>query len=201
MSILGATLGVVKSRDHLYPSGAEPGTLTYEDYCALPDDGLRYEVIEGRLFGEPSPWRAHQEAAGNLYMILRAHVREQDLGEVFIAPFDVILDRRTVVVPDLVFVARARAGIVTERAVDGPPDLIVEIVSPGSVRRDRVAKLNAYAKYGVRRYWVVDPAARTLEAFELGEGGYCLAAAVGGDDVFRSSVFPALVVPLSELWR
>ena len=184
---------------HRFAAG--PGTLTYEDYCALPDDGLRYELIDGFLFSEPSPRRAHQQVAANLLMILRAHAREHNLGEVFIAPFDVILNRRTVVVPDLVFVARDRADVVTERAVEGTPDLIVEILSPGTARRDRVAKLNAYARRGVPHYWLADPAARTLEAFELSEGSYRLATAVGGDEVFRPGLFPALVVPLSELWR
>lgn len=187
--------------DARYRFAAGPGTLTYEDYCALPDDGLRYEIIEGFLFSEPSPRRAHQQVAANLLMILRAHAREHDLGEVYIAPFDVILDRRTVVVPDLVFVAQARAGVVTERAVEGTPNLIVEILSPSTARRDRVAKLNAYARRGVPHYWLVDPAARTLEAFELAGGSYRLAVAVGGDDEFRSELFPALVLPLRELWR
>lgn len=187
--------------DLRYPAGTTPGALTYEDYCALPDDGLRYEVIEGFLFSEPSPWRAHQQVAGNLFVILHPHVRERGLGEVFIAPFDVILDRRTVVVPDLVFVARERAGIVTERAVEEAPDLIVEILSPGTARRDRVAKLNAYARRRVRHYWLLDPEARTLEALELTEGSYRLVAAVAGDEVFRPRLFPDLVIPLPELWR
>ncbi len=187
--------------DRRYLIGSGPGTLTYEDYCALPDDGLRYEVIEGFLFSEPSPRRAHQQAAANLHLILGPHVREHGLGQVFIAPFDVILDRRTVVVPDLVFVARERAGIVTERAVEGAPDLIIEILSPRTARRDRVAKLNAYARRGVRHYWVVDPEARTLEAFELVQGAYRLEAAVGGDDALRPGLFPGLVISLPELWR
>ena len=191
----------MSEEDVRYRFAAGPGTLTYEDYCALPDDGLRYEIIEGFLFSEPSPRRAHQQVAANLLMILRAHAREHDLGEVYIAPFDVILDRRTVVVPDLVFVAQARAGVVTERAVEGTPNLIVEILSPSTARRDRVAKLNAYARRGVPHYWLVDPAARTLEAFELVEGSYRLAVSVGGDDEFRPGLFPVLVLPLSELWR
>ncbi len=182
------------------PAGARPGALTYEDYCALPADGLRYEIIDGFLFSEPSPWRAHQRAAGNLLVILQAHVREGGLGEVFIAPFDVILDQRTVVVPDLVFVARERAGIVTERAVEGAPDLIIEILSRGTTRRDRVAKINAYARHGVRHYWLVDPAATTLEAFELTEGAYHVVGAVGGDDDFRPVLFPELIISLRELW-
>src|SRR5262245_7328595 len=191
----------MSEEDLRYRFAAGPGTLTYEDYCALPEDGLRYELIDGFLFSEPSPRRAHQQVAANLLMILRAHAREHNLGEVFIAPFDVILNRRTVVVPDLVFVARDRADVVTERAVEGTPDLIVEILSPGTARRDRVAKLNAYARRGVPHYWLVDPVAHTLEAFELSEASYRLATAVGGDEVFRPGLFPALVVPLSELWR
>jgi Uma2 family endonuclease len=187
--------------DRRYLTGTGPGTLTYEDYCALPDDGLRYEVIEGFLFSEPSPRRAHQQVAANLHLILGPHVREHELGRVFIAPFDVILGRRTVVVPDLVFVGRERAGIVTERAVEGSPDLVVEVLSPRTARRDRVAKLRAYARRGVQHYWLVDPEAKTLEAFELVEGVYRLEAVVGGDEVFHPALFPSLTIPLPELWR
>lgn len=183
-----------------YPSEAGAG-LTYEDYCALPDDGLRYEVVEGMLFSEPSPRTVHQRVALRLATILDGHVRARGLGDLFIAPVDVILDRRTVVVPDLVFVAADRSAIVTDRAVEGVPDLIIEILSPGTTRRDRVAKMNAYARHGVTHYWLVDPEARTLEGFELREGRYQLAAAVGGDDVFTPSLFPGLTIELGELWR
>jgi Uma2 family endonuclease len=186
--------------DPRYLTGVGPGTLTYEDYCALPDDGLRYEIIDGFLFSEPSPWLAHQRAVGNLIFILHAHVREQGLGEVF-TRVDVILDQRTVVVPDIVFVARERAGIVTERAIEGAPDLIVEILSPGTIRRDRVAKRNAYARHGVRHCWLVDPVETTLEDFELIEGAYHLVAAVAEEEDFRPGLFPDLVIPLPELWR
>jgi Uma2 family endonuclease len=188
-------------QDHRYLIAAGPGTMTYEDYCALPNDGLRYEVIEGFLFSEPSPRTTHQEVAGNLFALLRAHVHEQGLGKVFFAPVDVILAQRTVVVPDLVFVTRDRAAIVTERAVEGAPDLIVEILSRGTTRRDRVAKRNAYARYGVRHCWLVDPGETTLEAFELIEGAYHFVAAVAGEDGFRPRLFPDLVIPLPELWR
>src|SRR5205809_6259518 len=124
--------------------------LTYEDYCALPDDGLRYEIVDGMLFAEPSPRRAHQEAVGNLFAILLGYVRAHDLGKVYVAPFDVILDPRTTVVPDLVFVVRDRLGIVAERGVEGAPDLLVEVLSPGTGRRERVREWNAYARLGVR---------------------------------------------------
>src|SRR5205809_5453135 len=174
--------------------------LTYADYCALPDDGLRYEIVDGLLFAEPSPRRAHQNAVGNLFVILHAHVRAHDLGEVYVAPFDVILDPRTTVVPDLVFVVRDRLEIIAERGVEGAPDLLVEVLSPGTARRDRVRKLNAYARHGVRHYWLLDPEAKTGEAFELVDGAYRLAAAVGGDDEFRPGVFPGLAISLPILF-
>src|SRR6266542_440865 len=89
--------------------------LTYEDYCALPDDGRRYEIIEGELYVAPSPGRAHQQFAANLLIVLKPFVAARGLGEVFIAPFDVILEETSVVVPDLLFVARERSGVVTDR--------------------------------------------------------------------------------------
>src|SRR5437899_5240819 len=174
--------------------------LTYEDYCALPDDGLRYEIVDGVLFAEPSPHRAHQEAVGNLFAILHGYVRAHDLGKVYVAPFDVILDPRTTVVPDLVFVVRDHLDIVAERGVEAAPDLLVEVLSPGTARRDRVRKLNAYARHGVRHYWLVDPEAKTVEAFELVEGAYRLAAAVAGDDEFRPGPFPGLAISLPILF-
>ena len=174
--------------------------LTYEDYCALPDDGLRYEIVDGMLFAEPSPRRAHQKAVGNLHAILHAWVRAHELGEVYVAPFDVILDPRTTVEPDLVFVVRDRLDIVAERGVEAAPDLLVEVLSPGTARRDRVRKLNAYARHGVRHYWLVDPEAKTVEAFELVEGAYRLAAAVGEVDELRPGVFPGLAISLPDLW-
>ena len=174
--------------------------LTYADYCALPDDGLRYEIIDGLLFAEPSPRRAHQKVVGNLFAILHAHVRAHGLGEVYVAPFDVILDPRTTVEPDLVFVAGERLDIIAERGVEGAPDLLVEVLSPGTARRDRVRKLNAYSRHGVRHYWLIDPEAKTVEAFELVEGAYRLAAAVGGDDELRPGVFPGLAISLPSLF-
>src|SRR2546429_1843422 len=95
--------------------------LTYADYCALPDDGLRYEIVDGLLFAEPSPRRAHQKAVGNLHAILHAWVRAHGLGEVYVAPFDVILDPRTTVEPDLVFVAGGRSRHHPPRGGGGGP--------------------------------------------------------------------------------
>ncbi|PYN35461.1 MAG: hypothetical protein DMD98_08740, partial [Candidatus Rokuibacteriota bacterium] len=105
-----------------------------------------------------------------------AHVRAHGLGEVYVAPFDVILDPRTTVVPDLVFVVRDRLEIVAERGVEGAPDLLVEVLSPGTARRDRVRKLNAYARHGVRHYWLP----RSEDGRSLRAGGGRLSARRGG---------------------
>lgn len=174
--------------------------LTYEDYCLLPDDGRRYEILEGELFATPSPSRAHDRFVGNLFVILYTYLRERSVGEVFIAPFDVILEKTAVVVPDLLFVSRERLGIVTDRGVEGPPDLIMEILSSGTARRDRVEKAQLYARHGVRHYWLVDPEARAIEAFELSEGQYRRTAHLAGEATFVPSLFPGLAIPLSSLW-
>jgi Uma2 family endonuclease len=175
--------------------------LTYEDYCALPDDGRRYEIIEGELAVTRSPRRAHQRFSGNLFAILHAHVREHDLGEVDVAPFDVILETTSIVVPDLLFVSRDRLGIVSERGVEGAPDLIVEALSSGTARRDRVEKAQLYARHGVPHYWLADPDGRAIETFELTEGRYHRTGDLAGETNFTPSLFPGLTIPLRSLWE
>src|SRR5256885_3055756 len=131
--------------------------LTYADYCALPDDGLRYEIVDGLLFAEPSPRRAHQKAVGNLHAILHAWVRAHGLGEVYVAPFDVILDPRTTVEPDLVFVAGERLHIIPPRGGGGGPPPLVGGVSPRAGPRDPAREMNAHPPPRGRPYWLVEP--------------------------------------------
>ncbi|MCX6021700.1 MAG: Uma2 family endonuclease [Chloroflexi bacterium] len=178
-----------------------PRHWTYEDYCAIPDDGRRYEVIGGKLYVAPSPIVPHQRLVGLLFRVLCTYVEAHRLGEVFIAPLDVLLAYDTVVQPDLFFVRVERSHIVTRGNVAGAPDLVVEILSPGTARRDRREKLDAYALFGVPHYWILDAERRTLEAFELHEGGYVLVYQGRGDDVFAPTLFPGLTIPLAALWR
>ncbi len=182
------------------PPAAGTTGLTYADYCALPDDGLRYEILEGLLVSEPSPRVPHQVVAANLLLALSPYAKSHDLGKVFIAPVDVILSASSVVVPDLVFVSRDRLGIVNDRGLEGAPDLIVEIISPSTARRDRVAKLRLYARHGIRHYWLADPETRILEALELVDGSYRVAASLAGDETFEPALFPGLTLSLAELW-
>ena len=184
------------------PDGIPPGPikLTYEDYAELPDDGRRYEILDGELEVSPAPSTRHQGVLGNLFWVLHGHVRERGLGSVYCAPIDVILAPSTVVQPDLVLVAAGKAAIITERAIEGPPDLAVEILSPWSTHRDRVAKAALYARYGIRQYWVVDPDARILEVYELEGAGYRLVGRHESAAIVRTALLPDLEIDLGGVW-
>lgn len=174
--------------------------LTYEDYAALPNDGLRYEIHEGELSVTPAPGTRHQRVVRNLLRLLDTHVRAGGLGEVFLSPVAVILAATTVVEPDLVYLDPGRAALVTERAIEGAPTLAVEVISPSTPKIDRNTKFQLYARYRVPYYWIVDPGARTIEAYQLTDDGYRL---VGSADDRRSVAlppFPDLPLVPESIW-
>jgi Uma2 family endonuclease len=178
--------------------------LTYEDYAALPDDGRRYEIHDGELSVTPSPGTNHQRVSRNLNAILGAHVRTPGLGEVLYAPLDVILANTTanttIVQPDLIFIAPAHASRVSRRGIEGAPTLAVEILSPSTATIDRSRKLQLYARHGVPYYWIVDPEARTLEAYELADGVYRLVSRAAGAASVSLPPFPDLAFVPDSLW-
>src|SRR5437660_5013003 len=130
------------------PDRIPPGPikLTYEDYVDLPDDGRRYEILDGELEVSPAPAPRHQAVLGNLFWILHGHVQERGSGRVYCAPIDVILAPSSVVQPDLIFIAAGRESIVTERAIEAPPDLAAALLSPSSSPRARLATAALYAR-------------------------------------------------------
>jgi Uma2 family endonuclease len=174
--------------------------LTYADYAKLPDDGRRYEILDGELAVTPAPVPRHQAVSRNLLYVLHGYVRDRGLGEVFDAPIDVILADTTIVEPDLVFVSTAKRQLITERAIEGPPDLMVEILSPHSQRHDRITKFALYARFGIPHYWIVDTGARSIELYELAEGSYQLIATAGHSDRVQPSLFPGLTIDLGAVW-
>lgn len=184
----------------------ERARWTYSAYCALtPPDCYGYELLRGRLVVSPSPKRSHQRVVGRLFSRLQDHVLHHDLGEVYIAPFDVILDPENldpeiVVEPDILFVCKARLDIITDKNVMGAPDLVVEILSSGGERRDLIEKAELYAASGVPHYWVFDPDARTAETFVLDGDVYRKTGAFKEHDSIRSAPFPALTIRLDEIW-
>jgi len=174
--------------------------VTYEIYAEMPDDGNRYEVIDGVLeLMSPSPTASHQSIAVDLCFELKQSCRSDYL--IYVAPLDVILSDTNVVQPDAIMIHRNRKHIVTSRGIEGPPDLAVEVLSPSSRKRDRLKKRAVYEKHGVPEYWIVDPEARTLEQFHLDENGkYELIQLYENDEQVVSSKLPCVSFAVSQLF-
>ncbi len=176
------------------------GPLTYRDLWHTPEDGNRYEIINGEVSVTPPPNTGHQRVSRNLGRILDRHVTEHDLGEVLYAPVGVVLEKPSGVQPDVIFVVKGRRSIIQEKAVFGAPDLVVEVLSSSTASRDRGVKKDLYARAGVRHYWLFDPRKRTLQAFRLDKDRYVLEAERTGTATFRPSLFPKLAIALGDVW-
>jgi Uma2 family endonuclease len=175
--------------------------LLAEDIWDTPDDENRYEIIDGELYVTPPPSLAHQRVVSVLLALLRSHADAHHLGEVFVAPLGVVLDPTSGVQPDIVFVSPRRAEIMSERGLEGAPDLAVEVLSPSTANRDRGIKMRRYAASGIDHYWIIDPRNRTLEAYRLESDGYESVANLTQDDVFQPELFPGLAIRLADFWR
>jgi Uma2 family endonuclease len=174
--------------------------FTYDDLQHIPPDHNRYEIVDGELFVTPSPITLHQRIVGNLYGHLWQHVRKHRLGEVFVAPLDVVFSFSTVLEPDVIFVSKPRLGIIGEKNLSGAPDLVVEVLSESTARLDREIKPKQYAFYAVPEFWRIDPSEKTVEIFRLKAGEYELEASLGFGDALTSPLFPGLSLPVSDLW-
>jgi Uma2 family endonuclease len=174
--------------------------LTYEDYVLLPNDGKRYEILDGELTVTPAPSTKHQTASGNLFVLLSQYIKERDLGKLFHAPIDLILESTSVLQPDLLFVSKARQHLITERAIEGAPDLVIEILSPTTSRTDRVTKAQIYARHSVASYWIVDPERQAIEIYLLEAGGYRLAATLQGASPIIAPPFTDLQIAAKDVF-
>jgi Uma2 family endonuclease len=180
---------------------AERLKLTYEDLQRFPDDGKRHEIIDGEHIMTPAPKRNHQNAQVNLLARLYAFVHANNLGWLYAAPFDVVFSKFDVVEPDLVFISRDRASLLTEANVQGAPDLVVEILSPSTVEIDRQTKFKVYKRFGVREYWIVDPDSAQVEIYVARPDGYeLLGPFVLGQSV-RSEVLTGFACSVDEIFR
>ena len=178
-----------------------PPPLTYDEYRLLPDDGKRYELIEGDIFVSPSPSTRHQTVSRRLQFALMQALEVPGLAQIFNAPVDLLLEPTSVVQPDLVIVSAARASIVTSRALEGIPDVVVEILSPGSVDRDQYLKLRLYERFAIPEYWVVDPDHGMLVAHRLDANSYGIRARYDRASTLESPEFPSLKIALLDVFR
>ena len=176
------------------------GKWTYKDYRHLPDNGMRYEVIRGDLHMSPAPRPIHQEIILNLALLMHQFVKANKLGKIYSAPIDLILpDLTNPVQPDLLLISQERLEMVKENFIEGVPELIVEVLSPGSADRDRRLKFQVYAQAGVKEYWLIDPDARTTEVYVLRGEAYALAQIFEVGQTIRSEVLAEFTAPVAEI--
>ncbi|MDB5910611.1 MAG: hypothetical protein JWP34_4725 [Massilia sp.] len=176
--------------------------MTAQQFLRLGEDppGVRLELVNGEVAASPSPTPSHSHVVVNLITILNTHILAHDLGELH-QDVDTILDRFNVRRPDVLFFAKSRTHLIGDKAMEGPPDLAVEVISPSSVDVDREDKFAQYREAGVAHYWIIDPALKTIETWKL-EGGQYVAAGRGqGAVTVKLAPFVDLEIPLAKLWR
>jgi Uma2 family endonuclease len=175
---------------------AELGPYRADDYWQLPE-GAPVELIRGELVMSPAPRTTHQILIGEIYAMLRVAANKGG-GMAILSLADVILSDDTVLQPDLLYVAKDRRSIIGDR-INGPPDLIIEVLSPKTERRDRVQKHDVYAQYGVPEFWIVDPRAQYIEFLLLEKDGYVVKQSTGGR--YQSPRLPEIEIDLAAFWR
>lgn len=179
---------------------AEKKRYTYEDYLKTPDD-VRYELIEGDLIMVPSPITRHQRISMKIAFAIEKYVVENNLGEVFYAPYDVHLDDENVVQPDILFISKDNSNIIGEKNVQGAPDLVIEILSEAAAYRDTIQKKRLYARFGVKEYWIAAPDDRLVEVYYLKDRGeYQLIKTYSEDAVLESQIIRGLKIELSKIF-
>ena len=178
-----------------------PNPFTYDDYIVLPDDGKRYEIIEGDVSLTPASSTRHQEVQIRLSSALFFHVDRHSLGRVFSSPIDLVLSMVDVVQPDVLFVARDREHIIAKKNIVGIPNLIAEILSPSSTSRDQKEKPNLYQRYGLPEYWIVDPDSQTVEVYLSAANRLEKVETLKAGEKLRSRQIPGLVLEWSEIFK
>ncbi|HEY6333697.1 MAG TPA: Uma2 family endonuclease [Blastocatellia bacterium] len=177
--------------------------ITVDDLEYMPEDGNRYEVIEGELFVSRAPGLPHQNVSIELATDLKNYLRANPIGRVWTTP-GVIFGMISGVIPDIVYVSNERlAEIASGERVEGAPDLVIEIVSPGipNAQRDRVVKKQLYGKYGVKEYWLIDLLSQTIEVYSLQENILRLTATYSGQDELVSALLPGFRSKIEHLFQ
>jgi Uma2 family endonuclease len=178
--------------------------LTYDDFVLFPDDGMRHELIDGEHYVTPSPNPKHQIVLGNLHLLIGSWLREHRLGRVMLSPLDVVFTKFDVVEPDLLFMSNERAAaVLTSKNVQGVPELVVEIGSPSTRKRDETIKKRLYERSGVSEYWFVDPELDVVRVYRMSasEFGRPVELWREAGDVLSTSLLPGLDLPLVRIFE
>ena len=175
--------------------------LTYEDYVLFPEDGKRHEILDGVHYVTPAPPLEHQDVSMNLCRILVPFIREHRLGRAYHAPVDVLLSEHDIAQPDLVFVSNEHASILTHANIQGAPDLVIEILSDSSRRRDETLKREIYERAGVLEYWLVDPKCRSVRVYRRAGAGFLAPQDFSVRNVLATPLLPGLEIPVREVFE
>jgi len=173
--------------------------LDYDDYLRLPDDGKRYEILDGELYVTPAPSPLHQRVSKRLQRKLEDYFEARGLGEVFDAPIDMILGRHDVAQPDILVVINP--GQISGRGIEGAPLLVVEVLSAFTRRHDRGVKMRRYAALAIPHYWIADPEGRSIVCYRLDGDTYRQIFTGEGATQLAPTDWPDLSISLSDLWR
>lgn len=175
--------------------------LTMADYRRSPEGPPWYELMDGMLLAEPSPTSGHQSVLLELALAMSRAIEGTRGGRLFIAPLDVYLSDHDVLQPDILYVAQRRTSIVHPDGIHGAPDLVAEILSPPNARVTRIKKRAAYARCGVKEFWLVDPDVPEIEVYVFPRHRTLPARRLGIRDVLSSALLPGFELPLDRLFR
>lgn len=176
--------------------------FTYEDYLLFPEDGKRHELIDGEHFMTPSPNTRHQEISRNLLLAIGIFLKNNPIGKLFGAPYDAVLSDLDVVQPDLLFITAARFSLITEKNIQGVPDLVIETISENTRKTDEVIKRKLYEKHGIPEYWIINPELDTVKIYRMTGRGYARTAELSreANDALTTPLLPNFELPLSEIF-
>lgn len=178
----------------------EEEMFTYQDYIHFPDNGKRYQIIDGEVYMTPAPVPYHQKILWKLAELLGRFVKEDNLGEVFIAPCDVLLSDVDIVQPDIFFISTEKLAIIQDKYIEGAPNLVIEILSPYTQKLDRITKKRLYESYKVAEYWIVDTDKKTLEVLSLKGSSYKTMGVYKEEDNVASELIKGLKFSVKEIF-
>jgi len=171
--------------------------MTVAEFLSLPESNQPTELIEGEVVVSPAPIPRHQRCSGHLFIALNNLIPN---GEVFYAPIDLLLDDQNLLQPDLVWVAEGGRCAITDKLLRGVPELVVEILSPGTTRQDRDTKFALYERHGVTEYWIVDPVEAYLEVYVQHDGRFLRHGIYGPGQVLLSPVLAGAPLDLNRIF-
>jgi Uma2 family endonuclease len=178
--------------------------LTYDDFVHFPDDGKRHELIDGEHYVTPSPNVRHQKIIGTLHVLIATWLEEHPIGQVFLSPLDVVLSDIDVVEPDLLYLSNERAAqVLTPLHARGIPELVIEIASKGTRKRDETIKRRLYERKGASEYWIVDPEIDVIRVYRREDAGFGRPLELSREtgDVLTTPLLPGLEMPLARIFR